>query len=102
MASSRAGWGCESLMTAVRSSGVSTLSTGAIMVLNGWFAFTVMMEKATSLEVMGWPSWKVAPSTSFRVTVRPSPEMSHSRARYGCGFQFSSNRRGVAKSCEPG
>ena len=81
IASSRAGWGFESLMTAVRSSGVSTLSTGAIIVLNGWFAFTVMMENATSLEVMGWPSWKVAPSTSLRVTVRPSSEMSHSRAR---------------------
>ena len=53
MASIRAGCGCDSLMTAVRSSGVSTLSTGAIMVLNGWFAFTVMMEKATSLEVIG-------------------------------------------------
>ena len=81
MASSRAGWGLDSLMTAVWSSGVSTRSTGAYIVLKGWFSFTVRIENATSFEVMGMPSWKVAPSTSFRVTVRPSSEVCHSRAR---------------------
>ena len=81
IASSSAGCGCESLSTAVCASGVSTASTGAYMVLKGWFSCTVRIEKATSLEVIGLPSWKVAPSTRWSVTVSPSSETSQRSAR---------------------
>ncbi|MNX60776.1 hypothetical protein D3C86_916890 [compost metagenome] len=50
--------GCGLLMRsiAVRASGVSTRSTGANMVWNGWFCLTAMMENATSSDVTGLPS----------------------------------------------
>jgi hypothetical protein len=54
------------------SSGVSTLSTGANMVLKGWFSLIVSMVKATSSEVTGSPSWNVASRRRFRVKVSPS------------------------------
>ena len=81
MASSRAGCGCDSVMTAVRGSGVLTVSTGANIDLKGWFAFTVSIENATSSEVIGLPSWKVAPSTRLSVTARPSLETDQDLAR---------------------
>ena len=51
----------ESRMTAVYGSGVSTPDTGAYMALKGWLALIAMMENATSSEVIGVPSWNLAP-----------------------------------------
>jgi hypothetical protein len=39
----------------------------------------------------------MALGTSFKVNVSPSSEKSQLSARYGCGFQFSSNLKGLAK-----
>ena len=84
------------------SSGVSTASTAPNIVLKGWLALIVAIENATSLDVIGTPSWKVACSTKFSVTDKPSSDTLQDFAKYGCGFQFSSKRSGVAKSCAPG
>lgn len=68
-------------MTAVCGSGVSTAVTGANMVLKGWFCLIVKMEKATSSEVTGLPSWKVASGTRCRVRLFLSSENSQDEAR---------------------
>lgn len=52
--------------------GVSTRSTGASIVLNAWFDLMVMIDQATSSDVTGRPSWKVAPGASFSSSERPS------------------------------
>jgi len=71
-ASRIAGCGAESRITAMLGAGVSTRSTGANIDWNGWFALIVMIEKATSSEVIGLPSWNVAPGTSRSSSDRPS------------------------------
>ena len=81
MASCRAGCGWVRRMTAVCGSGVSTVSTAPNMVLNGWFAFTVSTEKATSSEVTGLPSWKRALPRRLRVMDSPSSDTLQLSAR---------------------
>ena len=76
-----AGCGLESRMTAVYGSGVSAPDTGAYMALKGWLALIAMMENATSSEVIGVPSWNLAPLTRCRVRLRPSGAISHFSAR---------------------
>lgn len=85
-----AGCGLESRMTAVWGSGVSTASTGSNMVLKGWLALIAMMEKATSSEVTGLPSWNTASGTRWSVRLFLSSEKDHELARYGSGFQSRS------------
>ncbi len=68
-------------MTAVWASGVSIASTGANIDLNGWFSLIVMIEKATSSDVTGVPSWKVAFFTRFSVTLSPSSPTAQLSAR---------------------
>ena len=53
IASSSDGLGCDRRMMAVYGSGVSTLSTAASMVWNGWLALIAVIEKATSSDVTG-------------------------------------------------
>ncbi len=48
-----AGWGLANLITAVYGSGVSFLSTGSSIDLNGWYALTVLIDKATTFELIG-------------------------------------------------
>ena len=63
-----AGCGFLSWITAVCGSGVSTRSTASnIAMPKGWFALTVESENATSSDVIGWPSWKRAFSTRWKV-----------------------------------
>ena len=69
MAIHNAGCGLARLSTTVRSSGVSIESTGAHIPVNGWLFLTTSIENFTSADVIGAPSWKVAPLTRFRVTV---------------------------------
>ena len=78
-----AGCSVARLRTTVRSSGVSIDSSGAHIPVNGWLAWIASIENFTSADVIGTPSWKVAPSTRCRVTVRSSSETSHDSARYG-------------------
>ena len=59
-------------MIAMLGEGVSTRSTGPNIDWNGWKAFAVMIEKATSSEVIGLPSWNVAFGTSFSSSDLPS------------------------------
>ena len=68
-------------MTAVYGSGVSTFSTGPIMVVNGWLALMAMMENATSAEVTGLPSWNTAFLRRFSVSDLPSSASFHDSAR---------------------
>ena len=84
-----AGCGLESRMTAVWGSGVSTASTGSNMVLRGGWLDS-MMEKATSSEVTGLPSWNTASGTRWSVRLFLSSEKDHELARYGSGFQSRS------------
>ena len=102
MASRMAGCGRDMRSTAVCGSGVSTLSTGASMVWNGWFCLTAMTENATSSDVTGLPSWNSASLRRCSVSVRASGDSSQDSARYGCGFQSASKRSGLAKSCALG
>ena len=81
MASTMAGCGVPMRMMAVWGSGVSTFSTGPIMVVKGWLALMAMMEKATSSEVMGLPSWNTAPLRRFSVSDLPSAASDHFSAR---------------------
>ena len=60
IAYSSAGCGCLRRMMAVAASGVSTRSTGSSIVLKGWLSRIVKIEKATSAEVTGVPSWNNA------------------------------------------
>jgi len=55
-ASRMAGCGCFMRMTAICGVGVSTRSTGPNIDWKGWLALIVMIEKATSSEVIGLPS----------------------------------------------
>jgi hypothetical protein len=98
IASRIAGCGVRSRTIAVCGSGVSTFSTGASMVLKGWFVLMAMIEKATSADVTGWPSWNTAFLRRFSVSERPSADRDHFSARYGCGFHLSSKRSGLANS----
>ena len=49
-----------------------------------------MMEKATSSEVTGLPSWNTASGTRWSVRLFLSSEKDHELARYGSGFQSRS------------
>lgn len=98
MARMMAGCGMLMRMMAVYGSGVSTFSTGASMVVNGWLALIAMIEKATSSEVIGLPSWNTASWRRCSVSDLPSSASFHDSARYGCGFHLSSKRSGLAKS----
>lgn len=51
------------------------------MVWNGWLALMAMMEKATSAEVMGLPSWNTAFLRRFRVSDLPSSASFQDSAR---------------------
>ena len=81
MASTMAGCGVLMRMMAVWASGVSTLSTGPIMVVNGWLALMAMIENATSADVTGLPSWNTASLRRFRVSDLPSAASDHFSAR---------------------
>ena len=81
MASTIAGWGRLMRMIAVCGSAVSTFSTGPSMVWNGWLALMAMIEKATSSEVIGLPSWNSAFLRRFRVSDSPSSASFHDSAR---------------------
>ncbi len=72
IASTIAGCGSLMRMMAVWASGVSTFSTGPIIVWNGWLALIAMIEKATSAEVIGLPSWNTAFLRRFSVSDLPS------------------------------
>ncbi len=81
IASTMAGCGTLMRMMAVYASGVSTFSTGPSMVVNGWLALMAMMEKATSAEVTGLPSWNTASLRSLSVSDLPSSASFHDSAR---------------------
>ena len=67
-----AGCGWLMRMMATLGLGVSTRSTAASMVENGWLALIAMIENATSSDVTGLPSWKTALGTTFSSSDLPS------------------------------
>ena len=81
MASRIAGCGLLSRRMAVCGSGVSTFATGENIGLKGWFFLIVSIEKATSSEVTGLPSWNFAFLRRLSVTLRPSAETFQLSAR---------------------
>ena len=81
IASTMAGCGVAMRMMAVYGSGVSTFSTGPSMVENGWLALIAMIEKATSAEVIGLPSWNTAFLRRFSVSDLASSDSFHDSAR---------------------
>ena len=68
-------------MIAVCGSGVSTFSTGPIIEVKGWLALIAMIEKATSAEVTGLPSWNTAFLRRFSVSDLASSDSFHDSAR---------------------
>ncbi len=76
-----AGCGCFMRMTTVCGSGASKASTGSSMLEKGWFSLTTPSDQTTSSAVIGWPSWKVAPLRSVRVSTLLSSLNSQLSAR---------------------